>query len=135
MATEFVIQCADCGCFLGKGATEGELCIRCQQRRADDPSNEASELPEWKMADESLSPPKSALDECLELSQAAMVLADHGNGYGWLRVALWSDNTSKPRCLTVSGLRAEVLRFVLAETERILPVLRALVQNLDHKGE
>ncbi len=93
------------------------------------------ELPQWQMAEEQPAPIKARVDR-LPLTKAATVRLEFGEGgYGVLLIADRSEKGPERETLTDAELQAATLRALLAETERALPALRALVQNLDHPNQ
>ncbi len=89
----------------------------------------AAELPQWKTEPPPSLPPELARrPQTLELTDVAEVRIEHGS-FGRLRI--WLGYKLLTPELSEAEERSRTLRGVLAETERALPVLRALVENLE----
>ncbi len=90
---------------------------------------EVAELPQWKAEPPPSPPPEpDRRPQILELTDTTEVRIEHGS-FGRLRI--WLGHKLLTSELSEAEERSRTLRGLLAETERALPILRAMVENLE----
>ncbi len=90
-------------------------------------------LPEWKHMQEEKSQPAIERRDILDITPHTQVMVrqeKHGGGSLWIHFSGYCHG-DWPQEGSAEERRNATLRFVLAEAEKALPVLRAMVRNME----